>query len=275
MSTLQTQTSGSGFFDLLTSGVGLVSRIRDVTGKRKGAKPSVYCTIAVPLDPKGTDNPRWTNFDVRAVGGEVIDLINSFRDRVAAGQRPRIQFTIGDIYGHAWSRSLESGAVEVRSSFKGRLIRAQETELQLGSLMPLTRGFGYAKVLQKDGSPVLCIAALAGSKDDVQYTHFECLVNPANEDAVATVKQLRNIKANDDTAKVLIGFEIARVRATGYLGQTGDRAGDLGTSNTADLVQITWIRVNGKPVALSNEKTHETRPDESADTQPFDDPCED
>lgn len=251
-STQTTVSQASNYFDLFAKGSGLVSRIRDVTGKRKGAKPSTYCVISVPLDSKGTENPRWTTFDVRVCGEGPQALIDSLREDVAAGRKPRIDFTLGDLYGHAWMRGMEHGRTEVRATFKARLINAALSDVDAPALsdVPLTvRGLGYANV--RDNQLALSIGALHGDRNDVEYTYFDVVASETNLEVVAALKQIQRIKALNDQDKVLIGFELANPRLTGFVfGEASQSKGELGTVNCADLIAVSWLRVNGNSVEL-------------------------
>ncbi|MCP3885586.1 MAG: DUF3577 domain-containing protein, partial [Propionibacteriaceae bacterium] len=74
-----------------------------------------------------------------------------------------------------------------------------------------TTGIGYLnrirEVTPKEGSPFLSItiAALRGSVDNAQYTHFECRVS--GKQAQEIVRQVK--PAVEGNLKVLIGFTLS------------------------------------------------------------------
>ncbi|MEN8132992.1 MAG: DUF3577 domain-containing protein, partial [Pseudomonadota bacterium] len=74
-----------------------------------------------------------------------------------------------------------------------------------------TTGIGYLnrvrEVTPKEGTPFLSvtIAALRGSVDNAQYTHFECHVS--GKQAQELVRQLK--PAVEGNSKVLIGFTLS------------------------------------------------------------------
>ena len=118
-----------------------------------------------------------------------------------------------------------------------------------------TTGIGYLnrvrEVAPQEGSPFLSvtIAALRGSVDNVQYTHFECHVSgkPAQE----IVRQLK--PAVEDKAKVLIGFTLSDLYGEAFTFKNGDKAGETGVSLKARLLRIAWAKVDGQPFATAQE----------------------
>jgi len=112
-----------------------------------------------------------------------------------------------------------------------------------------TQGLGYLNrirdVTPKEGTPFLSvtIAALRGSVDNVQYTHFECRVSGKQaQDIVRKPKP-----AVEDSAKVLIGFTLSDLYAETFTFKTGDKAGETGISLKARLLRIAWAKVDGQP----------------------------
>ena len=112
-----------------------------------------------------------------------------------------------------------------------------------------TDGLGYLnhirEVAPKEGTPFLSatIAALRGSVDNVQYTHFECRVS--GKQAQDIVRKLK--PAVEDNSKVLIGFTLSDLYAESFTFKNGDKAGETGISLKARLLRIAWAKVNGEP----------------------------
>ncbi|HYQ73451.1 MAG TPA: STY4534 family ICE replication protein [Gammaproteobacteria bacterium] len=112
-----------------------------------------------------------------------------------------------------------------------------------------TTGIGYLnrlrEVTPKEGSPFLSvtIAALRGSVDNAQYTHFECRVS--GKQAQELVRQLK--PAVEGKSKVLIGFTLSDLYAEVFTFKSGDKAGDTGISLKARLLRIAWAKVDGQP----------------------------
>lgn len=258
-------TAGSQFYDFLVMGTGLVSRIREVTGKRKSqGRPSIYCTISVPLDPKGSANTRWSNFDVRVCGIENIDFINSLRDQIANNKRPAIHFTVGDVYGDSYEHSNE-----VRAQFKGRLIRA---ELAQDERRPLkAHGLAYVNANRMDTSAsvqsVFNLSVVHGPVDAINYTFVNAKV--ADSAAAHQARDLICEHAVKDS-RILVGFEMSQLAVQGFrFGEKSPKAGQLGTDITARLEGVRWIRLNGqvvykRPATVQAAPASEVKPDAAA-----------
>ena len=111
-----------------------------------------------------------------------------------------------------------------------------------------TDGLGYLnrirEVTPKEGIPFLSvtIAALRGSVDNVQYTHFECRVS--GKQAHDIVRKLK--PAVEDSAKVLIGFTLSDLYAEAFTFKNGDKAGETGISLKARLLRVAWAKVDGQ-----------------------------
>ena len=112
-----------------------------------------------------------------------------------------------------------------------------------------TTGIGYLnrlrEVTPKEGKPFLSvtIAALRGSVDKAQYTHFECRVS--GKQAQELVRQLK--PAVEGKSKVLIGFTLSDLYAESFTFKSGDKAGKTGISLKARLLRIAWAKVDGQP----------------------------
>ena len=112
-----------------------------------------------------------------------------------------------------------------------------------------TQGIGYLnrvrEVTPKEGKPFLSvtIAALRGSVDNAQYTHFECRVS--GKQAQDVVRKLQS--AVEGNSKVLIGFTLSDLYAECFTFKNGDRAGETGVSLKSRLLRVAWAKVDGQP----------------------------
>jgi len=119
-----------------------------------------------------------------------------------------------------------------------------------------TQGIGYLnrirEVTPKEGSPFLSvtIAALRGSVDNAQYTHFECRVS--GKQAQQVVRQLK--PAVEGSSKVLIGFTLSDLYAESFTFKSGDQAGETGISLKARLLRLAWAKVDGQPFYTADEQ---------------------
>lgn len=234
------QTQQPKFYDLITTGLGFVSRIRQVTGKRKGAKPSLYCKVSVPLGPE--KDCKWTSIDCRVCGVDTVDLINSLKGRVAQGIKPAINFSIGDIYGDPF----EMGE-EVRAQFKGRLIRAELPARDDPAKPFETTGLAYVNDV---GSSQVKLAAIHGPEDDINH------VSITVEDVPESVSSpLISVRKNDDD-RVLVNFVVRGIAVEPIT----NGEGELDTAIKAKELRVKWVRVNGQPVPFGDQAPTPAQP---------------
>lgn len=110
-----------------------------------------------------------------------------------------------------------------------------------------TIGLGYlnrAREVPTRGEPFLAvdIAALHGAKDNVQYTRFDCIVR--GKKAQEIVRGLMpDIEAD---RAVLVGFKLGDLYADTFRYTNGEKAGEIGVSLKARLLQISWAKVDGE-----------------------------
>ncbi|MEA3275559.1 MAG: DUF3577 domain-containing protein [Pseudomonadota bacterium] len=116
----------------------------------------------------------------------------------------------------------------------------------------LTTGLGYInrirEVTPEEGNPFLSVtlAALRGSADNAQYTHFECRV--AGKQAKAAMLELQAAVEGDH--KVLVGFTLSDLYAEAFTYKKGEKAGQTGISLKARLLRIGWAKVDGERIEI-------------------------
>ena len=116
----------------------------------------------------------------------------------------------------------------------------------------ITTGLGYLnrvrEVTPEEGNPFLSVtlAALRGSADNAQYTHFECRV--AGKQAKAVVRALQ--AAVEDDRKVLVSFILSDLYPEVFTYKKGEKAGETGISLKARLLRIGWAKVDGEPIEI-------------------------
>jgi Protein of unknown function (DUF3577) len=118
-------------------------------------------------------------------------------------------------------------------------------------------GIGYLNriddVTPEKGSPFfgVTIAALRGPADNVQHTHFECVV--VGEEAKDLVRRLMPFVEADH--KVLVGFHLSDLQAETFIFKNGDRAGTTGITLKSRLLRFHWIKVDGQPFLDPSPRT--------------------
>jgi hypothetical protein len=110
------------YFDLHTSGIGYLSRIRTVTPKGSGRKSEPMLCCAINAMRGEVDDPQYTYFDLRVTEVEAQRLVLRSEDAVKAGKKVIVAFMIGDVYIHPYVKRVE-GKDEHRAILKGRLFR--------------------------------------------------------------------------------------------------------------------------------------------------------
>jgi len=121
----QTAKTEVKYFDLHTTGIGYLGRIREV--KLKKGQPFWACTIAALLgECKAQDSEEkreYTYFDCNVVGAEAEKLIKRCAPAVAAGKKVLVGFVIGDIHLDRFVYGKGEKKGETGVSLKGRLLR--------------------------------------------------------------------------------------------------------------------------------------------------------
>ena len=111
-------------------------------------------------------------------------------------------------------------------------------------------GLGYVnrirEVKVKKGQPFWAcdIAALRGSKNDVDSTRFDCRIS--GSEAIKLIKRCE--KAEQEGKKILIGFKLGDLYAETFVYRQGEKQGQTGISLKAHLLVIRWIKVDGDTV---------------------------
>lgn len=113
--TNQTQTQ---YFDLHTTGIGYVYRIREV--KPKKGNPFWACDVSALRG--SSDSAEYTKFDCRISGEEALHLIRRCENAVEAKKNVLIGFRIGDIYAETFTFMNGEKKGQTGVSMKGRLL---------------------------------------------------------------------------------------------------------------------------------------------------------
>ena len=124
---MQAQSAQREYFNLHTSGIGYLNRIRwvSVKGRGRSSEPFLACSISALRGP--AEGVEYTYFDVRVSGEEAINIIDDLQDTVNSGAKVIVSFRIGDIYPHLYERKVKvdgrlTGEIETACLLKGRLL---------------------------------------------------------------------------------------------------------------------------------------------------------
>lgn len=106
------------YFNLHTTGIGYLNRVREVQVRR--GQPFMACDIAALHG--ATDSVEYTRFDCKVAGGEAERLIRLYMDAVNAEKKVLLSFRIGDLWidQFLYEKGVKQG--QPGASLKGRLL---------------------------------------------------------------------------------------------------------------------------------------------------------
>lgn len=113
------QSNEAKFFDLHTTGIGYLNRIREVKPRGKG-KPFMAVTVAALRG--SMDDAEYSYIDCNVVGAEAEKLIRRSLAAVEAGKKVLVSFRIGDIWTDAFTYEKGDKKGQPGASLKGRLL---------------------------------------------------------------------------------------------------------------------------------------------------------
>lgn len=113
------QTTQAKFFDLHTTGIGYLNRIREVKPRGKG-KP--FMAVAVAALRGSADDVEYAYIDCNVVGAEAEKLIRRCQEAVVAEKKVLVSFRIGDIWADAFTYEKGDRKGQPGASLKGRLL---------------------------------------------------------------------------------------------------------------------------------------------------------
>ena len=115
---MNNQSNESKFFDLHTTGIGYLNRIRQVS-PRKG-KPFTCVTVAALHG--ATEKAEYSYIDCNVVGAEAESLVKRCQQAVEANKKVLVSFRIGDIWADAFTYERGDKKGQAGASLKGRLL---------------------------------------------------------------------------------------------------------------------------------------------------------
>lgn len=108
----------SNYFDLHTTGIGYLNRIREV--RPKSGTPFWACDIAALHGLAG--NVDYTRFDCRVSGTKAIGLVEQYKEAVDKDRKVLIGFRLSDLWADTFTYSNDDRAGEIGVSLKARLL---------------------------------------------------------------------------------------------------------------------------------------------------------
>lgn len=115
---MSNSTNQSKYFDLHTTGIGYLNRIREV----KPRKGTPFMAVTVAALKGSTDSAEYAYIDCNVVGAEADKLIRRCQDAVEAGKKVLVSFRIGDIWADVFTYTSGPKQGQTNASLKGRLL---------------------------------------------------------------------------------------------------------------------------------------------------------
>ncbi|MCV4286431.1 STY4534 family ICE replication protein [Pseudomonas capsici] len=113
-----TQSTNNTYFDLHTSGIGYLNRIREVS-VRKG---NPFMAVTVAALHGSSDKVEYTYIDCKVAGGEAERLIRRCQQAENSGRKVLVGFRIGDIWVETFTYDRGEKLGQTGASIKGRLL---------------------------------------------------------------------------------------------------------------------------------------------------------
>lgn len=89
--------NGERYFDLHTTGVGYLNRVRKVPVKK-----GEFLAVDISALRGAADSVEYTRFDCRVSGKEAQDVVRNFEQQIKAGCKVLVGFKIGDLYAETF-----------------------------------------------------------------------------------------------------------------------------------------------------------------------------
>lgn len=107
------------YFDLYTTGIGYLNRVREVTPK----EGSPFWSVTIAALRGSTDDAQYSYFECRVSGKQAQKLVQQLKQPVEGELKVLIGFTLSDLFAEAFTYKSGEKAGETGVSLKARLLR--------------------------------------------------------------------------------------------------------------------------------------------------------
>ena len=107
------------YFDLYTTGIGYLSRVREVTN----TKGNPFLSITIAALRGNADDAQYTHFDCVVSGQQAKDLVRELQPAVDKEQKVLVGFLLNDLYGQPFVFQNGDKAGDAGVNLKARLLR--------------------------------------------------------------------------------------------------------------------------------------------------------
>jgi hypothetical protein len=114
-------TSETKYFDLYTTGIGYLSRVREVTS----TKGDPFLSITLAALRGNADDAQYTHFDCVVSGQQAKDLVRQLQPAVDGDCKVLVGFLLNDLYGQSFVFQNGDKAGDAGVNLKARLLRIE------------------------------------------------------------------------------------------------------------------------------------------------------
>ena len=107
------------YFDLYTTGIGYLNRVREVTPK----EGSPFWSVTIAALRGSVDDVQYTYFECRVSGQQAQKLVQQLKSAVEGELKVLVGFTLSDLFAEAFTYKTGEKAGETGVSLKARLLR--------------------------------------------------------------------------------------------------------------------------------------------------------
>ncbi|MGE0370986.1 MAG: STY4534 family ICE replication protein [Gammaproteobacteria bacterium] len=107
------------YFDLYTTGIGYLNRVREVTSK----EGSPFWSVTIAALRGSVDEAQYTYFECRVSGKQAQELVRQLKPAVEGDLKVLVGFTLSDLFAEAFTYKSGDKAGETGISLKARLLR--------------------------------------------------------------------------------------------------------------------------------------------------------
>ena len=107
------------YFDLYTTGIGYLNRVREVTPK----EGSPFWSVTIAALRGSVDDVQYTYFECRVSGQQAQKLVQQLKPAVEGKLKVLVGFTLSDLFAEAFTYKTGEKAGETGVSLKARLLR--------------------------------------------------------------------------------------------------------------------------------------------------------
>ena len=107
------------YFDLYTTGIGYLNRVREVTPK----EGSAFWSVTIAALRGSVDDVQYTYFECRVSGQQAQKLVQQLKPAVEGKLKVLVGFTLSDLVAEAFTYKNGDKAGDTGVSLKARLLR--------------------------------------------------------------------------------------------------------------------------------------------------------